>query len=767
MLTPADADLARRDPTLPSLAVLLDPDAFAALLSSSIPSLAPMSVRPLYVRYKPGTRCLVAYEVCTPGGTVPVHANTYTAHRALDETAAAGRGARRGGTCAATIAAGGIVISVFPHDEALRSLARIWQPTSVTRPLKKLFPDQPTFWDAGLSVLAYKPGRRCVAALQGADGSAAILKAYTAGGFSRAVRGGRAFCSSGPLRVARMVGRSHRHHLLAFEWLPGDSLSTLIGDGSAGIDVLRRVGAALAGLHAQDARPGGGGGADLGAELRAVSAGIGWLCPDSADRAARHVLALTATLQPAADNVPLHGDFHAGQVLVGREAVSLVDMDRASHGDPRTDLATFIAHLQCDVLEGRLDPSAAQRLGDALIEGYEALARRSVHRGLEPYVAAALLRLAPHPFRTRQRDWPACVAAIVRRAESLLEKAGRTYRRRGTASNVDDPFGVVADRALSLPPAALNPAAMARRLADLAGYRRGAIYVDSVRVSRHKPGRRCLIEYDVTIAGKAGAKRVETLIAKVRARGADTRTYRLSRALWSDGFRDDSTDGVSVPRPLGVLPDLRMWIQLKIPGMPITTLLFDDGAQLAERVADVIRKLHCRSYTQARRHGIDDELRILRDRLSGAAVETPAYARRLKAISESCARIAGTLPQVPCRGIHRDFYADQVLEHDGRMYLLDLDLYSLGDPALDVGNFLGHVSEHSLRMFDDPARLLPFEAAMKDRFLALDATVSAGSIEIYKTLTLARLIQISTVMPERRRFTREIVELVEARLGEP
>ena len=34
--------------------------------------------------------------------------------------------------------------------------------------------------------------------------------------------------------------------------------------------------------------------------------------------------------------------------------------------------------------------------------------------------------------------------------------------------------------------------------------------------------------------------------------------------------------------------------------------------------------------------------------------------------------------------IHRDFYPDQVLVDGARVYLLDLDLYSLGEPPLDV-----------------------------------------------------------------------------------
>lgn len=766
MLTPADAGLARRDRTLPGLTVLLDPEAVLELLGTSVPSLAPLSVRPLYVRYKPGTRCLVAYEVRTANGTVPVHANAYSTDRARVETAQAGYGTHSAGACGVVKPGPGVVISVFPHDGTLRSLGRVWRPLNVTRPLEKLLPGCPALWDAQLRLLAYKPERRCVAALQGSDGTAAVLKAYTASGYSRAMTGAREFRSSGPVRIARVIGRSRRHHLIAFEWLPGDTLSRLLGDGPAAIERVRRVGAALAALHRQEApRLREHGSIPLGDELNAAIAGIGSFCPEWTDRASRLVRELSAALQQMQDDVPLHGDFHAGQVLVAPDAIAVVDTDRASRGDPRIDLATFVAHLQCDALEGLLDASMAERLGDALIDGYERATDRAVRNGLAPYMAAALLRLAPRPFRTRQPDWPSLTAEIISQAEAVVAKApsGRSGRR--PAPPLVDPFGVLADRALALAPAALDGEVMARRLAELAGARTDAVAVDAVRVTRHKPGRRCLIEYDVSIAGRSRWNSIETIVAKVRAKGADTRTHRLSRTLWRNGFGDDSPDGVSTPRPLGVLPDLKMWLQVKVPGTPVTSLVADGGdVELSERVARAIRKLHRHPAAGPPLHTIGDELRILGERLQRAAAANPHHARRLSAIVQRCTSLAGTLPRVEPCGIHRDFYADQVLVHGDRVYLVDLDLYAAGDPALDVGNFLGHITEYSLRMFGDVARLMPFEAAMQRCFLKHDATVSAAAIEAYKTLTLARLIHISTVIPDRRRFTEAILGLVESRL---
>src|SRR5438093_582994 len=67
MLCPADTDLVRRDPALPGLALLLDPDAFAADLRQAVPGIEVEGGRITYVRYKPGTSCLVGYRLAAAG----------------------------------------------------------------------------------------------------------------------------------------------------------------------------------------------------------------------------------------------------------------------------------------------------------------------------------------------------------------------------------------------------------------------------------------------------------------------------------------------------------------------------------------------------------------------------------------------------------------------------------------------------------------------------------------------------------------------------
>ena len=77
MLSPANADLVRRDGRLPGLATLLDPDAFLAALQASVPPADLRAAHLRYLRYKPGQNCLAAYSIEAGGSGVDCHAKAY------------------------------------------------------------------------------------------------------------------------------------------------------------------------------------------------------------------------------------------------------------------------------------------------------------------------------------------------------------------------------------------------------------------------------------------------------------------------------------------------------------------------------------------------------------------------------------------------------------------------------------------------------------------------------------------------------------------
>ena len=288
----------------------------------------------------------------------------------------------------------------------------------------------------------------------------------------------------------------------------------------------------------------------------------------------------------------------------------------------------------------------------------------------------------------------------------------------------------------------------------------------AIRVVRYKPERRCLFEFDVVTHRCQTGIEKETFVGKARAKGLDRLTYRVVKSLWQSGFSDTSRDGISVPEPIGMIPDLHMWLQRKIPGTTVTrTLMGGCGVAIARRIAVVANKLHQSGIEVNRTHSISDEIRILHERLESVAQTNPRLENRLHKVLEACSTLAAGIPPPLPTGIHRDFYADQILQNDSRLFILDLDLYTRGDPALDIGNFIGHITEFSLRKYGHADALKDRETAIENRFVELSGEPARVRVRTYALLTLVRHVSLSTQFPERHPFTGAILELCERRLA--
>jgi len=162
---------------------------------------------------------------------------------------------------------------------------------------------------------------------------------------------------------------------------------------------------------------------------------------------------------------------------------------------------------------------------------------------------------------------------------------------------------------------------------------------------------------------------------------------------------------------------------------------------------------------------MSDELRILHERIPLVTQQYPQWEKRLERIIEASNHLGENTPEPKCCGIHRDFYPDQVIINNSRLYLIDLDLYCEGNPALDIGNFIGHIQEYSLRTFGNSQVLQEYENVLAERFIQLTSDKFLTAIQSYTTLTLVRHIHISTQFAERRHFTEALLNLCEQRLG--
>lgn len=427
MLSAADAEVVRRDPNLPGLAMLLDPEALAATLKTALPTAKVNNVRPTYVRYKPGTSCLVAYRLRMAEREIDFYAKAFNLAATQNKVNKDRRYQRARGTLgigALLLEDIGLVIYDFPYDRRLKGLDRLVKTDLRRRLLSKLLPNRPDLWEATLRSLRYKPERRYVAQLRGKAGQPeAMLKVYNENDYDLINRNNQAFASLPGLQVTPWLGHLPRRCMFVLQWLPGQPLDQALQKPNFKASRVRLVGATLAALHTQKLKQL----TERSREaeviaLRSAAASVAAVCPHLAKRAYDLANRLSVGLLAAPPlHAPIHGDFSADQVLLTAEGVTFLDFDRAAHGDPAADLGSFIAQLESRVITGSLSPNQSMVLIDELLAGYRSENSGDLPSRVHLYTAASLLQLAPHPFRNRAPDWPEQTQTILERISEMTK----------------------------------------------------------------------------------------------------------------------------------------------------------------------------------------------------------------------------------------------------------------------------------------------------------------------------------------------------------
>jgi ATP-binding cassette subfamily B protein len=410
----------QNDPALPHLPVLLDRDAMAPFLHRSLGPDAPFpDVRIHYVRYRPGTKAVVHYDVGLDGRR----------YDAVAMIAAHGRLARRAerpeNVALARLVDGRSPAPMPLHYEPELDALIQWYPLDLDLPalaepparvLDELKAAGVRLGDVGgePATLRYKPRRRAVLRV-----GEHVLKMYAKQeDFDAATAALRA---AGSLRGVRTpaLGGDLPARLLTVQPLLSGSPPT----GAA--DVARETGELLSDLQAAWA--------PVAPPEAALEAGLAAVLPSQhlaeAEASARLVAGITPALRarveallrdleanvPRIDHLVLsHGDFSARQLLVTSDGLAVVDLDAMCLAPAAFDPATYAAHL---VSGGPDDLAEARKVLEELLEGYGGRPP-----GLEWYLATCILRHSTYPFRYLDEHWPQRVEGMVTAAEAALDR---------------------------------------------------------------------------------------------------------------------------------------------------------------------------------------------------------------------------------------------------------------------------------------------------------------------------------------------------------
>ena len=392
------------DPALPSLSRLLDPVAMAPLLGSLLFEDQVPDARVRSVRYKPGNNVVVQYDVGTGSGwhTAVAFARAGARlHRKRKQADNRKRALLAVGRTPARKALGYLgevdaLVQWLPLDIRLQILAdrpeRIADRLNnkgIPTDLEK--PELLRYWPRRRAVMRYGPH---------------VLKVYRDQlDFEDARRALRLAGKLESVQVPAYEGSFTARQTTVQEWVPGHTPSLWPGSSES-------AGEVLAALHD-----------DAHLDLPKVTARkllskatvradfVAQLLPDLQFE----VDALLADLRLTAPQLPRvtsHGNFHAGQLLVGPSGLVILDVDRMCRAAAAYDVASYAAHT---VFGRPGDRQVLEATLESLVKGYGASPD-----GLEWYLAACLLRRAAVPFRFQDECWPEASTALVHLAREVV-----------------------------------------------------------------------------------------------------------------------------------------------------------------------------------------------------------------------------------------------------------------------------------------------------------------------------------------------------------
>jgi hypothetical protein len=219
-----------------------------------------------------------------------------------------------------------------------------------------------------------------------------------------------------PLALPRALFYEPRLRTLGLEVAPGRPYRELVRE--AGFTAhLGLVGGALAGLHALEVPSLRVATIDDHVDelIRPHPDALGAALPGHAGLVAGVLAGLRAGERGIAyAPVPVHRDFHLGQLFHDRDRVAVIDWDLVARGDAALDLGNFAVYLRTRV------PHAGARGLDAFLAGYAARAGGDAFARIALYEALTYLRLACKRVRLRPAGWQEDAVRMLHLAEARL-----------------------------------------------------------------------------------------------------------------------------------------------------------------------------------------------------------------------------------------------------------------------------------------------------------------------------------------------------------
>jgi aminoglycoside phosphotransferase (APT) family kinase protein len=221
----------------------------------------------------------------------------------------------------------------------------------------------------------------------------------------------------------------------------------------------------------------------------------------------------------------------------------------------------------------------------------------------------------------------------------------------------------------------------------------------SATVLKHKPGERCIIRYGLGYAGLAEPPNACTIIGKLYRKWLQAHhMYHWTRTLKNELFPHGGT--LCIPEPLFLIPELALVLEEHVEGPDLRDAIrAGTCADAMSLAAQWLARLHTASpLPELQTKPLADELQNVHgwcDQIASCSEIARNDVLRLRSAQKALDTIASQMGRCTPVPIHRVFDYTNVLWDGRRIWVLDFDQLGLGDPALDVGNFLAHLESYA------------------------------------------------------------------------
>ena len=257
-----------------------------------------------------------------------------------------------------------------------------------------------------------------------------------------------------------------------------------------------------------------------------------------------------------------------------------------------------------------------------------------------------------------------------------------------------------------------------------------------VQTMNYKAGRHCLIRY--ALRENQSSETLE-YIGKVFAKGR--RAARLWQVL--EQVHQAALSNTPVPTPLAFFDDLDLVLMERLKGADMLSLL-TGGDEAATRnatrlAAKALAAFHEIPISEGKLGSLEEELASLRKHTEQFGAAAPQVAERATRLLDQIENVAAKLPEPPVPSLmHTGFRPDAIFVDAERAAFLDLDGWTIGDPALDIGGYCAEVWNESRE--PGQGHLLAYRDLFLEQYVKTSAL--SGVTEralLYEAFTLVRL----------------------------